>query len=99
MRSCAVLHCAYVAEAFIEDFPVCSLHNMHQTRYVLERLHVPGAAWMDDRPIVVPCGPLQEKHFEPKDSSGIRAHEDPKLASVPDAPSRKISPNYDLTAP
>ena len=99
MTSCAVLNCLYVAEDTIEDFPVCSLHNMRQTRGILERMMIPQAAWMDDRPIVLPSGPLEEKHFETKESSGMRAHEDPKLAEVPDTPSWKIFPEYELTRP
>lgn len=96
---CAVAQCDYVAEGAIEDFPVCALHNARQTRLILERLELPHAAWMDDRPIVYPAGTeLTEAHFAPKPSrAGLRAWEDPRLSEVPDRPSRAIHPDFDLT--
>jgi hypothetical protein len=96
---CAVYSCWYIADSSIEDFPVCALHDAPQTRGLLEKLQRPGAFWMDDRPIVCPIGELQESDFEEKTATegAIHCWDDPNLANVPDKPSWKISPAYDLT--
>jgi len=96
---CGVRHCTYLADAAIEDFPVCALHDAPQTRYILEALSVPGAFWMHDRPIVCPVGELEEKDLVPVEapSSAIHVFEDPSFPDVPSTPSRTIKPDYDLT--
>ncbi len=99
MILCAVRHCDYIADSAIEDFPVCSLHDAAQTRGILEKLMRPGAYWMDDRPIVCPCGDLGESDFAERAApeGSLHCWDDPLMAGVPDTPSRKISPAYDLT--
>lgn len=101
MQACGVYGCDYVMEGYIEDFPVCGLHNARQTRQILEKLELPCCALSDDRPIVYPARiQLEEKHFEPRESrSGMRACDDPRMREVPGTPSRIIHPNFDLTAP
>jgi hypothetical protein len=99
VNACCVANCDYVVEGYIEDFPVCSLHNARQTRLILERLELPCAAYMDERPIVYLAGiDLTEEHFVPKPSrEGLRAWEDPRMSEVPGTPSRKVHPDFDLT--
>ena len=96
---CAVRGCAYLAEGSIEDYPVCSLHDAPQVRDILERLKRPGAYWCDQRPIVLPCGELDEADFEPTPARATSIHvwEDERMLSVPDTPSRGVLPCYDLT--
>lgn len=96
---CCVANCDYVVEGYIEDFPVCSLHNARQTRLILEDLERPNAAWSDGKPIVYRSGtPLAEEHFTPKESrDGLCAWECPRLSEVSDKPSRSVHPDFDLT--
>ena len=101
-QSCAVYGCDYVVEGYIEDFPVCSLHDARQTRGLLEKLVLPCAAWSCDRPIVYPSKiMLAVEHFEPKESrSGMKAFEDPRILAIDaDKLRGSVHPNYDLTAP
>ncbi len=99
MNLCAVSNCLYIADSFIEDFPVCALHNAHQTRKILERLEAPAAYWMHDRPIVMPCGDLTEEDFVTfgAPEGAMHAWEDQRLANVPTTPHRQIHPDFDLT--
>jgi len=96
---CAVHSCGHIADSAIEDFPVCALHDAPHTRSILEKLQRPSAAWMDDRPIVIPCGDLLESDFEKRAAheGSIHCWDDPMLADIPDTPSRRIFPAYDLT--
>ena len=66
---------------------------------MLHLLQYPGAFWMDERPIVVPVGPLLPEHLEPIQASPyvIRVCDDKRLGEVPDRPSTTIHPDYDLT--
>lgn len=100
-QACAVHSCGYAAEALIEDFPVCALHDARQTRGILELGELPCAASMHGRPIVYRGGiQLAEEHFEPRESlSAMKAFDDPRMLSVPTTPTRFIHPNYNLTAP
>lgn len=97
---CAVLSCDYVVEGFIEDFPVCALHDARQTRGILELGELPCAGLSSGKPIVYRAGiTLAAEHFEPKESrSGMKAFDDPHMLEVPTEPSRLVHPNQDLTA-
>lgn len=100
MTACFVHSCDYVAESAIEDFLVCALHNNRRTRKILEQMRMPMHCYSDERPIVMPCRELRVEDFEAKESrTGLRAVDDPKLVEVPDTPSRKIHPDFDLTRP
>lgn len=92
-RVCSVRHCRYIAEGAIEDFVVCALHDAPQTRGILEQLMAPAAYY---GPIVLPCGPLLESDFEPREAhpDAIRAADDPRIS---DGPPKMTHPNYDLT--
>ena len=63
---CLVRGCIEEATESIEDFAVCSLHDSEETREILEKLECPARYFFKDRWIVLPCGPLEESHFEPK---------------------------------
>jgi hypothetical protein len=101
---CAVRHCRYVAVSGLGDegeFLVCALHDAPQTLGILEQLMAPASYWGDDgRPIVLPCGELRESDFEPSEApaDAICASDDPRLAEIPDGPSKMTHPNFDLTA-
>ena len=88
--------CAYEAEAAFEDFQVCLLHDSPKVLTILEAFQFPHAYWMDDRPLVLPAGPLQEEHFVQNEAS-IDIHNCSLLAAVPDGPSKFIHPDFDLT--
>ena len=98
---CAVRHCMYIAESAIEDYLVCSLHDAPQVRGILEELKRPCAYFAHSRPIVLPCGDLDESDFVPRpvNDDSIHVWEDTSelMQSIPDTPSRNVSPNYDLT--
>jgi hypothetical protein len=71
------------------------MHDSPQTEAILARGLVPGAYWMNDRPIVLPCtGGLAIRDAAP---GAIFAHEDERLGDVPDEPTKLIAPIYDLT--
>jgi hypothetical protein len=96
---CNVNGCLYVAEGFIEDYAVCALHDAPQTRRILEELRRPGAYWAHDRPVVLPCGQLEESDLELREApeDAICAWEDKRLADVPTGPTACVHPNFDLT--
>ena len=98
-QKCAVHSCDYVVEASLDDFPVCSLHDVRQTRRILELGELPCSGYSDERPVVYRAGiVLAAEHFELEESrSGMKAFDDPKLLEVPREPSRNLSPNTDLT--
>jgi hypothetical protein len=101
IQACAVHCCDYVVEAYIEDFPVCALHDARQTAVWLEKLLLPCAGWSCDRPIVYPSKiELSVEHFEPKESrSGMKAFDDPRIQAI-DVDDLKgvVHPDQDLTA-
>ena len=96
---CAVRHCRYIAVSDFEGFVVCALHDAPQTLGILEQLKAPAAYVGDDRPIVLPCGELRESDLEPREApaNAICATDDPRLAEIPNGPSKMTHPNYDLT--
>lgn len=99
--TCNVAGCPYAAHtklADFGDFPVCALHDAPQTYAILARYERPSAFWCDERPVVMPGGPLAEAHLVPVPSTTAW---DPTtcamLAAVPDGPSKRVSPAWDLT--
>jgi hypothetical protein len=98
-RLCSVRGCLYVAETFIDDYAVCALHDAPQTRGILEKLQRPQACWCLERPIVLPCGDLDESDFEVREApeDAICAWDDETLASVPAEQPSGLHPNFDLT--
>ncbi len=98
-QRCAVHCCDYVVEGYIEDFPVCSLHEARQTRGILEQGELPCSGKSCDRPIVYRAGiALAVEHFEPKEShSGLKAFEDPYILETPSEPKGHVHPDQDLT--
>ena len=95
---CAVANCRYIVESSIEDFPVCALHDAPQTRAILESGQLPAAyLWPDGRPLVLPCGELEEKHLDPVGEGMMRAGDDPRLDEVPEAPTTMVRREFDLT--
>ncbi len=96
---CGVNGCRYTAEGDLGGFPVCVLHDGPQTLGILERLELPGSFWAHNRPIVLPCGELKEKHFVHRQapSDVISACDDPLLVGVPTESTKQIHPNFDLT--
>ena len=95
---CAVRHCPYLAESSIEDFVVCSLHDSPLTRVMLEVGKAPGSFWMDERPIILPVGDLEERDFSERIAEGIYAHDDERMIDVAPGPVRMIHASYDLAA-
>lgn len=97
---CQVWHCVYIADATIDDFNVCALHDHDATRGILERLMLPGAfGGGDGRPMVVPVGPLEEEHLVPREApdNAIHVWDAPHMADVPEGPSKRTHPSFDLT--
>lgn len=95
---CAVAGCRYLVEAWIEDYPVCHLHDAPQVLSILMRCQRPGAFWMHDKPIVLPCGPLLPEHVAPGDGEPRgRAADDPALHAADRRPSRSVHRDFDLT--
>lgn len=78
---------------------MCVLHDAPQTRWILEQLKAPAAYWCHERPVVLPCGDLDESDFVPEQETAgaLHAYEDPMLADVPDTPTKMVQPHYDLT--
>ena len=102
MQQCAVRSCDYVVEAFIEDFPVCALHDARQTRVWLEKLYLPCAGTSEGKPIVFPSHiKLTQEHFEPKESiKGVKAFDDPYLHELSNDLENQtgiVHPDQDLT--
>jgi hypothetical protein len=95
---CAVRNCGYLADSDIEEFPVCDMHDVPHTRAILDQGLCPMHCYSDERPIVIPCGELEEEHFEERTApeGAMRCWDDPKLADIPTEPSRKVFPAYDL---
>lgn len=86
--------CRYTADSTIEDFVVCALHDAPQVRALLEQLKAPAAyRAADGRPIVLPCGELEESDFEPKMGEDKRA----VLGWVKVGRSARVLPCFDLT--
>ena len=97
---CRVRHCRYIATGDLGGFAVCLLHDAPQTFGILDKSMVPASYWGDDgRPLVLPCGALSESDFEPREATRgeICASADPRLAAIPEGPSKMAHPNYDLT--
>jgi hypothetical protein len=99
MKACAVHQCDYVVEAYLDDFPVCALHDARQTRGILELLELPCAGWSYDRPIVYRAGiALELKHFKTRESRGNKkAFDDPRILNADTAPTRIVHPDWNLT--
>lgn len=98
-KRCGVHSCHYEAETFIEDFPVCSLHDARQTRGILELLELPCAGFSQGKPIVYRAGiALAEEHFSTKGETDGKAFDDPRMLDVPTEPNKAVHPDYDLTA-
>ena len=94
-----VSQCRYAAESAIEDFAVCALHDHAAVRAILDALELPCAYLAGDpaMPIVLPCGPLEEQHLEPRFSDGIISAIDcPWLGAMPAGPNKYANPKYDL---
>ena len=99
---CNVAFCRYIANATIEGFPVCALHDHNATRGIIEEFMMPGMfTGGDDRPIVLPIRDLEERDFvqrKPRDGKdAIQAYNCPKLANVPSGASSVTHRKYDLT--
>jgi hypothetical protein len=100
VNRCSVANCDFIAESVIEDFAVCALHDHAATRRILDDLQRPGAYWMSGHPIVMPCGPLEEKHLVPIPArpGNVRAGDatDHLMTNIPDGPA-PCHPAYDLS--
>ena len=98
---CAVYQCDYVVEGFLEDFPVCALHDARQTRCILELGELPCKGMSHNRPIVYRAGiTLAAEHFEPLESRcGMKAFDDPRMLEVSTEPTNLVHPDQNLTAP
>lgn len=97
---CSVRCCIYIADAMIEDFNVCALHDHDAVRGLLEKLYAPCAFFgADDRPIVLPVGMLTEDDLEPEvaPADAIHVWDDPRMAEVPEGPSSITHQAFDLT--
>ena len=94
---CMVIGCHYIASANHQGTLVCALHDAPQVAELIASYQTPGAYWMDDRPIVLPCESAQEGQLVEADSDDIHAWQDPRMESVPDTPSQRVLPQYDLT--
>lgn len=95
-----VANCAYIAEGAIDDFEVCALHDHAATRGILEEGWRPAAYSVPSgHPIVMPCGPLEEKHLDPLSAPewAVRAADDPRLDAVPEGPAPNVHPDFDLS--
>jgi hypothetical protein len=95
---CMVIGCCYIATASHQEILVCALHDAPQVYDLIDSNQIPGAYWMDGRPIVLPCG-LFRLVGDPRLASvdDIHAWEDPRMADVSDTPSQRVLPCYDLT--
>lgn len=78
------------------DLPLCVLHDVQQTHALIQAGQDPMAAWVHDRPVVLPCGPLQYR-APVEVAEALDPFEDPLLAEVPDGIDSTIFPAYDLT--
>lgn len=96
MPSCMVGGCDYQAEDAFEDFKVCLLHASPQVLTILDDFKYPHAYWMDQRPIVLPAGPLTADHLVQSEDS-IELSDCSLIAAVPEEPSKLIHPKFDLT--
>ena len=97
---CSVRCCTYIADAAIEDFNVCALHDHDSVRSLLEKLYAPCAfSGADDRPIVLPVGVLTEADLVPEPAlpGAIHVWEDPRMTEVPEGPSLITHKAFDLT--
>ncbi len=98
-KCCQVRHCQFVAEAEIEDFHVCSLHDAPATRGILEELKLPVSYWANEHPVVMPGRDLRPDDLELEDAPyyAIFAHEDENVLAVDfSKPNPIIFPAYDL---
>jgi hypothetical protein len=99
MNRCSVAFCPYVADAFINLYPVCNLHHDWRTEKILLAGNRPGHFWYLGRPLVMPCGELDDGDFlvEPAHEGAIHCWEDQELADVQTDATKAIYADFDLT--
>ena len=100
-QACGVYCCDYVKEGYIEDFPVCALHDARQTRLILEAGLLPVAGFSRGRPIVYRSAKVLElKHLDYKESrEGIKAFEHHLILEVDYTSKCTLHSDCDLTVP
>jgi len=91
---CQVQCCRYVAEADLDGFQVCPLHDAPQVQRLLDRGEQPHAYWSCGRPIVLPSGPLAPVVVE---GTFGAAFDDPRLSDVDDRVTCLVGEWADLT--
>jgi hypothetical protein len=94
---CMAIGCRYIATASHQEILVCALHDAPQVANLIDNNQTPGAFWMDGRPIVLPCVSDEGGRLIKAIADDIHAWEDPRMADVPDTPSQRVLPCYDLT--
>lgn len=98
-KKCMVKHCPYVAEAALDDFLVCELHDAPKVRAILEELRMPAMLYPNEPFLVFPGFALCEDDFVHREApaDALRAIDCPRLAeAAKKRPSASISAEFCL---